>query len=274
MDDQPLTIACSPSEALFLAGLLGATSLVGLADPFQGWLADEIEAAWADARASLERRRFIEVQPDGRIVMDIGVATLIATWALADASLLLTWTVPGGIAENSNFHVRQRQVVAQKTTEDGTIYLTPLEDISAAYRQVVQRLRLQDQVAAAGTRASLPEAVLARARVAAAERGAEAASAVLREARLPVVTADSLAEALARPVANGALAALARCGASWDVAGMGVLEGPAGLWRLRAFTQGGENWVEVAPCDARSARAELRRVLNRVLPEPLAVNEE
>lgn len=273
MDEQPLAVTCSPFETAFLAGLLGATSLVGLADPFHGWLADEIEAAWAEARATLAGRHFIEVQGDGRIVMDIGVAALISTWAFADASLLLTCTMADGLAENCNFHIRQGRAVEQKVTEDGKISLAPLKDVSVVYRQIAERLQLRDQPAATGARASLPEAALARARVAAAERGAGAASAVLQEAQLPAATADALAEVLARPVFNGALAALARCGIGWDVTGMGVLEAPSGLWRLRAFTQEGENWVEAVPCDARRARAELRRVLNYVLSEPLFVNE-
>lgn len=274
MDEQSLAITCSPVEASFLAGLLGATSLVGLADPFQGWLADEIEAAWADARAALADRHFIAVQGDGRIIMDIGVAALIATWAFADVSFLLTCTTVEGPVEECHFHVRQRQAVEQRMTTEGAIRLVPFEDVAAVYRQIAERLRLRDQSAATGTRASLPEAALARARAIAAERGAEAASTVLRQAYLPIATADALAEALATPSLNGALAALARHGTGWDVAGIGVLEGPSGLWRLRAFSQEGENWVEVVPCDAEGARAELRRVFNRVLPEPLVLNKE
>lgn len=274
MDEQPLAITCSPVEASFLAGLLGGTALVGMADPFQGWLADEIEAAWADARASLTSRRFIEVQGDGRIVMDIDVAALIAAWAFADVSFLLTCTTAEGRVEECNFHVRQGQAVEQRMTENGTIRLTPLKNVAAVYRRIADRLRLRNQPAATGARASLPEAVLVQARAIAAERGAAAASAVLRQAYLPTATADALAEALATPSLNGALAVLARLEIGWDVAGMGVLEGPSGLWRLRAFSQEGENWVEVVPCDAEGARTDLRRVFNRVLPEPLAVNKE
>ena len=37
-----------------------------------------------------------------------------------------------------------------------------------------------------------------------------------------------------------------------------------------AFTWGGEHWVEVIPCDAAGACQAIRRVMNRVLPEPLS----
>jgi len=273
MDGQPSAVSCTPTEAAFLAGLLGASTLVGMADPFAGWLAAEIETAWATAREELARRQFIEVQPDGAIVMDIGVAALMETWALADTSLLLAATESGGVKENSNFHLRGRLAVEQRISDDGSVWLIPLEDAAAVYRQVIQRLRLREQPAAPGLQATLSEAVFIQAQTAAGQ-GVAAASGVLRQARVPAVTAAALAEALAAPVINGAVAALARRTAGWEVAGMGVLEGPAGLWRLRAFTREGENWVEIVPCSGQDARQELRRVLNRVLREPLAVVTE
>jgi hypothetical protein len=274
MDGQPLAVSCTPTEAAFLAGLLGASALVGMADPFTGWLAAEIETAWATARKELAQKHFIEVQPDGTIVMDIGVATLMETWAQADASLLLTATGAGGMEENSNFHLRGRLAVEQRITNDGIIWLTPLEDTAAVYGEVIRRLRLREQPAAPGLQATLSEAVFIRARTAAAGQGAAAADEVLRQARLPAATAAALAAALAAPVVNGAVAALARRTTGWEVAGMGVLEGPAGLWRLRAFTREGQNWVEIVPCSGQDARQELRRVLNRVLREPLTVVTE
>lgn len=274
MDGPSLAMSCTPTEAAFLAGLLGADMLVGMADPFHGWLVDEIEAAWIAARQKLARRRYIEVQPDGKIIMDVGVATLMETWAQAQISLLLTWTTSNGLAQNCSFHLRTPWALEQRISADGVIRLTSLADAAAVYRRIVQSLQLQRQPAAPGASAALPETVFVRARTAAAGQGTIAAREMLREAQLPAVIAEALAEALTTPVVNGAVVALARLSAGWDVAGMGVLEGPAGLWRLRAFTREGENWVEVIPCRAQEAREELRRVLNRVLPKPLVAVEE
>lgn len=274
MANDTLSITCSPAEAAFLAGLLGSTTLVGMADPFHGWLADEVEAAWAAARDALASRRFIEIQPNGGIIMDSGVAALVGAWASADASLLLTLTANGGPAVRRNYHLTRQMAVAQWLTDAGAIQIAPLQDAAAVYGEIVWFLRLENQPAAPGVRASLPETALTAARALAAEQGLKAAAAALTQARLPEATAAALAEALVAPVANGALAALARRAAAWEVAGMGLLEGLTGLWRLRAFAQGGENWVEIIPCSAAEARAELRRVLNRALPKPLLAGEE
>ena len=70
---------------------------------------------------------------------------------------------------------------------------------------------------------------------------------------------------------NGALVVLARRETTRKVAELGLLEGQNGLWRLRAFTRAGRNWGEAIPCDTAEAHEALRRVMNRVLPEPLPV---
>lgn len=274
MKDDISPISCTPIETAFLASLLGASTLVGMADPFHGWLADEIEAAWGDARQALAERRFIEVQPDGKIVMDAGVAALIQTWASAEASLLLTFAGNEEPAVLRNYHLTKEMAVAQWPSDADAMRITPLQGAAAVYREIGQFWRLADQNAVPGVRCSLREAAFIQARALAAGRDLKVAAAVLTQARLPEATAAALAETLAAPVATGALAAMARRGAAWDVAGMGILEGMAGLWRLRAFTKDGENWVEIIPCNVAEARSELRRVLNQTLPKPLPDEEE
>lgn len=269
MDNTAASITCSPVEATFLASLLGADMLLGIQDPFLGWLTEEIEEAWEQTRQALADRRFIEVQPDGGIVMDIAVAALVGTWAFPEASFLLTFTPADGTQQRCSFHLTSNLGVEQSQADDAT-ELTALEDAQAVYRRILQVFGLKDQLAAPGSRAALPEASLIEARACAVEGGEAAASRALQKAGLPEETAESLACTLTRAVANGALVALARRTTTWEVGGLGLLEGANGLWCLRSFTRDGENWVEVTPCDAARARQEIRRLMNRVLLESLA----
>ncbi len=272
--DESLTIACSPTEAAFLAGLLGADTLLGITDPFHGWLVHDIESAWTCARENLAGRRYIEIQANGKVMMDSLVATLISTWALADASVLLTATTSGEPTDLCNFHLTKQNAVEQRIIDDGIIRIMPVKDAAAVYCRTARSLRLDGQSAAPGDRAALPEAILSEARALAAKQDLTAARVALMQASLPDATANALAEALAAPITNGALAALARRPSGWEVAGMGVIEGSEGLWRLRSIARNAENLVEFTPCNAAEARAELRRVMNRVLPIPISAVEE
>jgi len=271
MDNEVPVITCSAQEMVFLAGLLGADSLLGVDDPFWGWLANEIEAAWQQAREALAERRFIEIQPDGNVVMDVAVAALMGTCAFPEASFILTYSPASGEPTTRHFYVTRHLAVEQALSGESTstCRLTALEDARAVFGRVTEIWQLNGQQAASSASGVLPEADLTGARQAVVESGRKAVQKVLQEAGLDAPVAATLAETLVDPVANGALVALTRRETAWEVAGLGLLEGRNGLWRLRAFSRGGENWVEAIPCDAAAACEAIRRVMNRVLPEPL-----
>ncbi|MDY7077909.1 MAG: hypothetical protein SXV54_13420 [Chloroflexota bacterium] len=269
MKNEVPVITCSAQEMVFLAGSLGADTLLGVDDPFMGWLADEIEEAWKQAQVALAERRFIEIQPDEGIVMDVAVAAMVGTCAFPDASFVVTFASASRETMTHHLHVTRQLVVEQIAVAEpaATYQLMALEDGEAAYHRILEVLSLDGQQAVPSSGGKLPEAALSQAREVAAEAGLEEAQKVLQDAGLTDTTVAALAETLVDPIANGALVALARQETTWEVAGLGLLEGQNGLWRLRAFTRGGENWVEVIPCDVTEAREAIRRVMNRVLPE-------
>jgi len=269
MENDAVQITCSSVEATFLASLLGARMLLGIEDPFRGWLTEEIEEAWSRARAGLAERRFIEIQADGGVVMDPAVAALVGVWAFPQASFMLNFTSGDGPTERRYFHLTQTLGVEQVLTAEAAVQLTALEGAPAIYRRVLQIFRLGDQAAAPGNPAMLTEALLIQARARAIESGSGAAQKVLQQGHLPEATARSLARTLADPIANGALVCLARRTTTWEVSGLGLLEGRNGLWRLRSFARDEEPWIEAIPCTAVQFGEEIRRVMNRVLPEPL-----
>ena len=148
--------------------------------------------------------------------------------------------------------------------------MTALEDAQSVYKRIVELLRLDGQEAAAhGVAARLPEASLVQAREVAGQQGVQAAQNLLRDAGVTGPAAAALAETLAHPVMSGSLVALKRGERAWDVAGVGVLEGANGLWRLRVYSQVQENWVEATACGAEDVCQAVRQAMNRVLAEPL-----
>ena len=269
MDNHVPAITCSAQEMIFLASSLGADTLLGIADPFVGWLTEEIEETKELVQATLAERNFVAIQPDDEIVMDVAVAALVGTCAFPDASFVVTFTPADGEATTRYLHVTERLAVEQTAMPEpvATYRLTALENGQAAYGRILEIFGLNGQRAVSSPGGELPEAALIQAREAAAKTEREKAREVLEKAGLSNDVAAALAETLSNPVANGALVALAHQETAWDVSGAGILEGQNGLWRLRPFTREGENWVELIPCDADEARESIRRVMNRVLPE-------
>ncbi len=270
MSEKSPYITCTPAEAAFLASLLGAHTLLGLSDPFHGWLADEIGEAWERARTTLAERRYLEVAAEENLVIDTMVAALIGTWAFSQASFLLTVTRFDRTARYA-FHLTRHLGVEQIEEDPSQVRLTALRDAAAVHQRIVELLGLQEQAAAASRPAAMPATALFEARAAALASGCEGAREVLAQAGVDPEIARALAETMADPRANAALVALVPRVAAWEVGGLGVLEGRNGQWRLRRYSRGSEEWVEAIPCAADEMRHEVRRLMNRVLPEPLSV---
>ncbi len=268
--DSP-TITCSAIEATFLASLLGANVLLGLEDPFFGWLTEEIEQAWADAKKSLAERKYIATEEDGHIILDTAVAALVGTWAKPDASFIFTFTPADGKTQIRYFHLTRHLAVEQTLVKKPNYQLTALENAAAVYQRILTILNIEDQSAAGTDSVTLLEKELTKIRAHVAKSGVRGAADVLKRSDVKESALRPLAHTFAKPVANSALVALAQRATAWEVAGLGLLEGKNGLWRLRAFKRDDENWVEATPCSAAYARDEIRKVMNRVLPEPLPV---
>ncbi|MDQ0285169.1 hypothetical protein J2Z49_000259 [Desulfofundulus luciae] len=268
MNNNTVHLTCTPVELTFLAKLLGAETFLGIQDPFRGWLADEIEAAWLKARESLAARRFIEVEPDGGIIMDSVVAALVGACGSPDASYALTYTSGGEETYSCCFHVTRNLGVEITTRgEPPVCELTALDGFEAVYQRVCEIFGLADQEAPVASKGELLETALFEARRIAGESGVEAASAFLRQAHLNQAIAEALAATLAQPVGNGALVTMSWQDGTWKVDGLGLLEGDNGLWLLRSFVKKDAKWVELIPCSAEQACVEIKRMMERVLPQ-------
>ena len=262
------TQVCSAQEMVFLAELLGADTLLGVTDPFMGWLAEEIEEAREQTLQDLAERNLLEIQPNGdAVLVDTDTAALVGVCALRDASFVVTVTRSRGETQVHYIHVAQQLAVEQTALGESpnTYHLTVLGDQDSVYERILHLFGLDKQPAAPSSGGQLSYSQLFQAGEAAGEVGTEASQRILEEAGLSDEVAAALAQTLAAPVVNGALVALTNHNADWEVDGLGLLEGRNGLWQLRTFTKGDENWVEVLPCDADEARQAISRIVNGVL---------
>lgn len=262
------TLTCSAAEAAYLGALVGARSLIGFSDPFPGWLAEEVQPALAQVRDDLAGRRVLTPQPDGTLTIAPAAEALVRTCGFAGATLVLSHSA-GEQSARRHYYIAGELIVEQVPDATDHYRLTALAGGLALLEQAQAFLGLGRQAAPAVPGAALPEDALTTARQLAERAGADAAGAALEQAGMPPLTATALAHALAQPAANSLAVAMIRRQHGWEVDGLGLLDGPAGLWRLRPFARDGASWVEATPCTGAGAAFELRRVLNMLLPAPL-----
>lgn len=246
-------VACTRPELAYLAALAGTGPLMGAADPFFGRLADEVEAALSQAKESLLRRGLIELQPDGTVVAEAGVAAMIAAATQPSISYRITRTLAGVGTSEHYIHVAPGLAVELAAAGAGQYDLLELDGPEAIWQRAWQLFRLDGQAEPQVPGGVVPEALLQRAQELAEDGTSLDAAILLQQGGLPAETAEQLASALAGLTMNGAMIALTR-----RPAGVGLLEGAGGLWLLRPEAGGG---VAITPAGAEGARMELSEII-------------
>lgn len=257
-------LCCSPDELYTLASLLGGEMLIGVPDPFPGWLTEEIQAAMDEARQALTARGILASHGEEGVVMDVVAAALVGTLIAPRAAFLLTRTTPDPSALQINLYHRPPLTVAMEQRE-GQWVLRFLPDTDAIVHQVRELWGLGAQRAVRTSPFSLPESGMEEARQA-RPLGEVEIQKRLEKAGVPSASAGALARTLANPRQNGALVAIGFRQGVWDTGGLGMLEGENGLWLLRSFSRQQTPWVECRPCSSQELMAEVEMLAHRFLP--------
>lgn len=261
-------ITCSTQEFVFIAGMLGAQSVVGIRDPFEGWLAAEIEDAWIRAREAMVRRNLLLVRSDGSVYVESGTASVVGACSFPEASVIVTHTPAQGEACAYGFHLFDGRIVRL------TAPLVPnaacsLELVSTDVKHLhdlVAGILSLDGATPCAEGGELPEAVLLEARNQAGQAGEGAARAALLSGGLSAGVATALAASLRRPISNYAIALITQAAGPVEPRGIGLLQAENGLWRFTSAEREGQTWVQISPSTMKDARLELQRVLHDAFP--------
>jgi hypothetical protein len=245
-------LQCSHHELFTLAALLGGETLIGVPDPFPGWLTEEIRDAMRQAQEQLIERNVLRVV-DSDIRMDAFVALLVGTLIEPQAVLLANLSQARGEIQQKTFYARSPFSIELTRTSEDNYHLHLLADGEQVHSLILGFWGVDAKVPPAKSPAfSLPQRILEQLR-----HTSEQVKNMLK----PYGTGGEIfLRSLRSAQRNGAVVAM-RKRATWQVGGMGFLQAENGLWRLRSFHQSGENWVEVIPCDLSSLQAELHVLL-------------
>lgn len=266
MPTQSPAIQCTTAEFAFLASLLGAPAPAALAEAASPWPGGRSEEGVSEIQARLAGRGLIRIEPDGSVRVSEAVAALVGTCSAAQATFVATYTAADGELVAHQFHVMGTAAVELVVYDDGDEAVCELTDLCDAH-EVLPRLaeifRLGSQEKGTCPGGSLRERALRQVRSLVRDSGRDAAESYLVCMGLYPETAAALAEALDRPVGNGALLVLTHEGGRMQADGLGLLEGENGLWLLRTVERDGCKWVDVAPCSALGARQSIGLLFRR-----------
>lgn len=272
MSHSPALVTMSKAEYALIAGVLGSSTMIGIEDPFEGLLADELRATLDKTLEGLVEQGLAEVRADRRVVFEQQTGLVVSTCAFPEAVFILTRTHGDGTGDQRYFHITRTASAEMIDHDERSITLRRLDSPQRAFSRVQELLGLDALPTIDLPGAELPRTSLAQAVTLAMESGAEAAYTALLQSGVSQVTAEVLAGSMARPTLNASLVALAQQGERWATSGIALLLGDDHLWQLGPLVRHDEEWVSVTPCTAVEMKAEIGRLMQGVLPFPVTLS--
>lgn len=140
------TIILEDKEFFFLAGILGSDRLLGIEDPFRGYLAEEIAEEWEGVRASLLGKGYL-VQEENEIELSMPpvVFSRVAIAGLSERACWLKYSHHGKTFEGYLHVTNERVVQVCKCETNSSCYrLDELGTVDEVCSKLVEELDFKE----------------------------------------------------------------------------------------------------------------------------------
>ncbi|MEC0240406.1 hypothetical protein P4H66_11140 [Paenibacillus dokdonensis] len=242
------TITLDNKEFFFLAGILGSDRLLGIEDPFQGYLAEEIAEEWDVVKESLLEKGYLVEEDNGvELAMPPKVFSRVAIAGLAERSCWLRYKQNNETFEGYLHATNERVVQVCKSERDFHYKLDELGTVDEACGRLIDEMDLKDYAPA-----DTPALLLSK------KKFGEILS------RASALTLDELSDELAAATNDmeGSIA-LARCmkfrtvegemhlstwnGSSWETQNAAFVVNDSMNWLVRMSMSGDQDWLTASP---------------------------
>ena len=266
--------ALSAAEVLVLVGLVGGQVVIGLDDPFRGRPAAEVERRLREAGERLRARGLLSQDADDLLAIDPAVQPLVETLAHPERVFVAIVVVEGATiaprqtGQRHVYALRPPHAVELQAGPDG-YRLSALDGEAGLAARLIETSGISLQLPASGVPVVLPQASLHTA-ADVARTDPLACRAHLEAAGCAPAALDALVDTLVQPRRNVALMVGRTDGLPGEALGLGLLDGPAGLWRLRPVEVAGQPGIELAPCAGMTLAQLVRDFVRLAEPDPAA----
>ena len=242
------TITLNDKEFFFLAGILGSDRLLGVEDPFSGYLSEEITVEWEAAKESLLDKSYLIREESGELSIPPEVVSRVAIAGHAERACWLKYENERELFEGY-LHVADEQViqVCKCDGQERCYLLKELGSVEDACRKLVEDMSLSSQAVG-----ETPALLLSRKEFTDIYTCASGASSSDISERLARLTGDvegsiALAKCLNNRVSSGELQLSVWNGHKWESQNAAFVANESMNWLLRMSLQGDQDWLTAAP---------------------------
>ena len=258
-----LSLDFSVGELWFLLQQFGSGAILGMKNPYLGWLIEEIEAAQRTALRSLVDRDIVRIASKDQIELDDVLAAMIRICAHPQHTLISQFQDSTGKDIQRFIHFGKGLIVEHNEFKPGQHRLTAIKDRDVLLAQLNEVLRLSSTAFSRGGNFCLPEQILFEARSLCSEGQARKAQNILKKAQLSDEKAALLSKALTSPVANSAFVTVLNQDKPeiQNLKGFALLEGKTEFWILLPYDKAGDKMVEFVPANPKLVKQRFLEIL-------------
>lgn len=242
------TITLDNKEFFFLAGILGSNRLLGVEDPFQGYLAEEITEEWDIVKASLLDKGYLVEEDNGvELSMPPKVFSRVAIAGLAERSCWIKYVQEDEMFEGYLHVTNERVVQVCKSDRDCHYKLDELGTVDEACRRLVEEMDLKDTAPT-----DVPALLLSKKRFGelfnqAFEMNLEELSDHLAGATSDAEGSIALAKCMKYRTAEGELCLSTWTKSGWETQNAAFMVNDSMNWLVRMSTKGDQDWLTASP---------------------------
>ncbi|MDR0266678.1 hypothetical protein [Paenibacillus sp.] len=242
------TITLDNKEFFFLAGILGSDRLLGVEDPFQGYLAEEIADEWGVVKASLLEKGYLIEEENGiELAMPPKVFSRVAIASLAERSCWIRYRKNNKTFEGYLHATNERVVQVCKSDKDSEYKLDELGTVDEASDRLLEEMELKDYAPI-----DAPALLLSKSKFGELYSSASALSLEDLSDELAAATNDpegsiALSKCLKFLTVEGELHFSTWTGSRWETQSAAFVANDSMNWLIRMSVSGDQDWLTASP---------------------------
>ena len=240
---QQKMIHLKSKELFFLAGVLGSERLLGVEDPFQGYLAEELTREWEEVKTSLLEKGYLrQMEEGGELAIPPTVFSRVAIAGLSRRACLIEYTRDGRRFEGY-LHCTNEKVVELAQSDEDEYRLSELGDVESACETIIEKMGWREQVPAESPALMFSQKRFHEINKLADKNNTEVVRAMLTEASGDPEGSAMLAKTLCSKVSEGELTLLVWNGQEWESQRAAFTVCGSMSWLYRMSSVGNGDWL-------------------------------
>lgn len=258
----PRTIELDTGELWLLLSQFGPAFVLGVQNPYQGWLTEEIEAAHRQAAVSLLERGLAQAMTAETLDVDDDLMVMARAITHPEHTVILQRSA-GDASRQHYFYCADHAVVERVEAGKDKHLVSILASRDALAARILAEIDLTVAAGCRGEAFQMPENALFQASEGMVKGEPQRVEDALKDSGITAEQAAALKEALAATAFNGSIVVIANQNDSetQHVRGFGILAGAEDIWLMAPVDGQSQPCIELRPTPAQIVRQKITEIL-------------